>query len=204
MSPPRTLKTLKDDLQNYNEDGSVLSRAKLFNNVIRPAILPVLIMDACIPALHLDLGIFPYLYDAMLADARDLDIKLAKLIDNVDDSGTEFRKLVKMSNDLTEREETLRQLEASLTTVRDQISCLSLHMHDTMQCAATGHQVTVPALIGTLRLQEQELLVKKEKVNVDRQGLERERSKLKSVKDGPCSSCYEPESAGSHTMVEPL
>ena len=91
VSPPRTLKTLKDGLQNYNEDGSVLSRAKLLNNVIRPVILPVLIMDACIPALHLDLGIFPYLYDAMLADARDLDIKLAKLIDNVDDSGTEFR-----------------------------------------------------------------------------------------------------------------
>ena len=53
-------------------------------------------MDACIPALHLDLGIFPYLYAALLADARDLDIKLAKLIDNVDDSGTEFRKLVKI------------------------------------------------------------------------------------------------------------
>ena len=65
-------------------------------------------------------------------------------------------------------------------------------MHATMQCAATGHQVTVPALIGTLRLQEQELLVKKEKVNVDRQGLEHELSKFKSVEDGPCSSCYEP------------
>ena len=65
-------------------------------------------------------------------------------------------------------------------------------MHATMQCAATGHQVTVPALIGTLRLQEQELLVKKEKVNVDRQGLKCELSKFKSDKDGPCSSCYEP------------
>ena len=148
----------------------------------------------CQPALFLCISFLTsrHIFKYFLKYSKYLLLSTATLVDNGDDSGTEFRKLVKMSNDLTETEETLRQLEASPTTVKDQISYLSLHMHATMQCAATGHQATVPALIGTLRLQKQELLVKKEKVYVDRQGLECELSKFRSVKDGPCSSCYEP------------
>ena len=57
----RSLETLAADHQRYTTDGSRLSRAKLFNNVIRPTILPIPVADAVIPALHLDLGIFVWI-----------------------------------------------------------------------------------------------------------------------------------------------
>lgn len=74
----RTLEQLAHDYDNFVQDGSRLSKAKVHNNVIRPAMLPVPIEDVCIPALHLDLGIYPWMFTAMLSDLRVLDLALAR------------------------------------------------------------------------------------------------------------------------------
>ena len=48
---PRMSDKLAEDYKKFIENGSCLPRAKLFNNVIRPALLPVPIEDVCIPTL---------------------------------------------------------------------------------------------------------------------------------------------------------
>ena len=98
-SVPRTLESLSEDLTRYEAGGRVLTRAKNYNNVIRPVLLPIPITNACIPALHLDyLGISVYLYDAMPADSRELDLLLAKEVENFDGLGSDFANLVRMNN----------------------------------------------------------------------------------------------------------
>ena len=52
-------------------------RQNSFALIFVPYKLPIPLEDVCLPALHLDLGIFPWLYEAMLADARQLDYWLA-------------------------------------------------------------------------------------------------------------------------------
>ena len=64
----RTFTTLAEHHAEFLASGGVSANAKKYFNVVRPCILPVPIEDACIPALHLDQGIFPCLYDCMLAD----------------------------------------------------------------------------------------------------------------------------------------
>ena len=72
----RTLLGLAEDYKRFCEDGARIRRAKEFNNVIRPALLLVPIEDVCILALHLDLGIYPWMFEAMLADLQSLDLLL--------------------------------------------------------------------------------------------------------------------------------
>ena len=54
----RTLQSLAADLKRFEADGSRLSRAKQYNNVIRTTLIPIPLDWVCIPALHLDLGIY--------------------------------------------------------------------------------------------------------------------------------------------------
>ena len=61
-APARSLDSLEQDFAAYQASGSRLTKAKYFNNVIRPAFLPVPLDWVCIPALHLDLGIFVWLF----------------------------------------------------------------------------------------------------------------------------------------------
>ena len=54
-----TFETLARDYKAFKDVGENVSAAKAFNNVIRPIILSIDVEDVCIPALNLDLGIFP-------------------------------------------------------------------------------------------------------------------------------------------------
>ena len=51
--------------------------AKLFNNAVRPLILPIEAGDTVIPALHLDMCIFSWLYDHMEKEVQQLHRHLA-------------------------------------------------------------------------------------------------------------------------------
>ena len=75
--PPRTLQTLQTDHQRFVDAGSRLSQAQLFNNAVRPLMLPIEIVNAVIPALHLDLGIFAWLFDHMEKELQQLDLQVA-------------------------------------------------------------------------------------------------------------------------------
>ena len=67
--------------------GANLQHARRYNNVIRKAILPVELQDVCIPVLHLDLGIYPWIYGALCADAHQIDIALSKCMFLAADDG---------------------------------------------------------------------------------------------------------------------
>ena len=73
----KSLASLRSDHQAFQADGSRLPRAKFFNNVIRRALLQVDLDWVCVPAMHLDLGIYRYFFEAMIADLHDLNITLA-------------------------------------------------------------------------------------------------------------------------------
>ena len=66
----RTLATLKAEYEKFTAECSVISKSKYLCIYIRPYKLPIPLEDVCLPAHHLDLRIFPWLYEAMLADAR--------------------------------------------------------------------------------------------------------------------------------------
>ena len=81
-SKQRTLESLQRDHEFFMADGALLNRAKDYNNVIRPALLPIPLQWVCILALHLDLGIFPWIRNVMIADWRELDGQLAAHLGN--------------------------------------------------------------------------------------------------------------------------
>ena len=93
--------------------GSV--QQKNYNNVIRPSIVPIAIDKVSVPVLHLDLGIFPWLYEAMLRDAETIDLMLARSY--LDVNSTAFSAVVEKQKSLDEelgKEEQLakREIEA--------------------------------------------------------------------------------------------
>eukprot|EP00117_Sycon_ciliatum_P027581 scpid72119/ scgid22373/ len=77
-SVSRTLQSLADDFGSFTENGSKIKDAKKFNNVVRPVILHIPVENVVIPALHLDLGIFPWMLKAFQAELKALDFQLAR------------------------------------------------------------------------------------------------------------------------------
>eukprot|EP00117_Sycon_ciliatum_P005872 scpid38678/ scgid9643/ len=68
---PRTLDTLSLHHGQFMADGGRLSKAKHFYNAIRPAMLSVPIDHVCLPALHLDLGIYLWVFETPLSRSVD-------------------------------------------------------------------------------------------------------------------------------------
>ena len=120
----RTLATLQAEYEKFTDAGSVLSRAKEFCNVIRPYMLPIPLEDVCLPALHLDLGIFPWLYEAMLADAKQLDCQLAAKVGCagilVSDS-EQFSEAAKLGSTLAEKKQNQVELEQQVSLIEQQV-----------------------------------------------------------------------------------
>ena len=44
---PRTMTSLKSDLESFQRDGSNIKRAKFYNNVIREPFFPITLQKAC-------------------------------------------------------------------------------------------------------------------------------------------------------------
>lgn len=74
----RSLMQLQQDHDRFVAAGTAIQSAKQLNSAIHPALLPIEIEDICILVLHLDLGTFPWLFEAMLRDAEDLDFELTR------------------------------------------------------------------------------------------------------------------------------
>ena len=129
----RTLQSLASDYQAFQTAGAVLANAKKFNNVIRPAILPIPIDDVCIPALHLDLGIFPYLFYAFVHELRRVDLKMAeKLCASAGDRDA-FRlatETFETVDELERRVETATE-EANQTAAQVRIQKKNVFVHST-------------------------------------------------------------------------
>ena len=97
---PRTLASLATDYNGFEAAGGQLPRAKFYNNVVRSLILPIPIRHVIIPILHLDLGIFTWLYEALMKDLQELDAQLvAKCEPLTAADATAFQKLCELRSE---------------------------------------------------------------------------------------------------------
>ena len=88
LATKRTLETLKSNHEDYVAHGSNIQSAKKYNNVIRPSLFPIEPKDVCIPVLHLDLGIYLWLYKSLLKETDEFDLRLAKLDVDIESSAS--------------------------------------------------------------------------------------------------------------------
>ena len=126
----RTLQSLADDYEKFCQNGARIVRAREFNNVIRPALLHVPIDDVCVPALHLDLGIFPWIFEAMLADLRLLDGFMAQRLGSLGTVETDselFLEEAAVSTELETKEEEQEKVRAMMDLLQTQVRLLILH-----------------------------------------------------------------------------
>ncbi|XP_065188622.1 uncharacterized protein LOC135819357 [Sycon ciliatum] len=124
---PRSLQTLAHDHAKYVEAGSRLSHAKHFNNVIRHCILPVPISNAIIPILHLDLGIFKWMFDAMLKEIRELDTQIAAKCAAIDSDPAAFSKLCQLHAEVRSVELAMNDAAVQKHTIQQQLQFVALH-----------------------------------------------------------------------------
>ena len=127
---PRTLETLKSDHTAFMAAGSRLAQAKSYNNVIRPCLLPIPVQNAIVPALHLDLGIFVWLYGALEKDLRQLDLKLASQCAAVASDSTVFAKLAEPHRDLSAVKEQHAQAQQQCALFQHHMQYVALHMQE--------------------------------------------------------------------------
>ena len=93
--------------------------------MIRPALLPIPLQWVCILALHLDLGIFPWIWDAMIADWRELDGQPAAHLGNTglhtSDSDT-FTRAVILNTEIRAKKDAQQILQDQVNTVQSQVT----------------------------------------------------------------------------------
>ena len=120
----RTLQSMHDNLKAFQADGSRLPRAKMFQNVIPPALLPIPLEWVCIPSLHLDLGIYLWLYEAMIADLRDLDVAMAAEIgkSGMDEADSvSFAEAAQLNSDISETMTKRNLIKDEAEVIRSQV-----------------------------------------------------------------------------------
>ena len=121
----RTLQSLEADFQEFQANGSCLSKAKLHNNVIRPALLPIPLDWVCIPALHLDLGIYSWMFHAFIADMQQLDKELAARIGTTgthDSDSVAFAEAAELSADIANKEQLQQEMQTQIDQVQSQVN----------------------------------------------------------------------------------
>ena len=124
----RKLKSLQEDYSSFQADGARLPRAKVFINVIHPAIQQISLEWLCIcnPALHLDLEIYAWMFEAFLADMRELDTALAA---ELDQQGTHlfggssgFADVVELNRETKQKSLEKEQLQSRINLTCSQVS----------------------------------------------------------------------------------
>ena len=185
----RTLDMLAGDLQHFTAAGAKVSQAKRYNNVIRPCILPIEISNAIIPVLHLDLGIFPWMFSAFLRDLKQLDLAIVAKCDPTDDDNSNFRKLCLLHKELQSVEMLLSTAQTTVASTQQQLEFVTLHMQQ--------HADTEDLLLGVandLQNVYQRALSEKQQHSNTIQETQQKISKLSGSKEfsGPCVASVEP------------
>eukprot|EP00117_Sycon_ciliatum_P024768 scpid36716/ scgid20708/ len=187
----RDLARLATDHAASVESGGNISHARKYNNTIRPVLMPIPLEDACIPALHLALGIFPLLFECMLTDTNQVDIELATYIakENTEHahSQTSFTDLVDTHKELIACNEEINNMQQEKATVHNQLCWAAMHLPEDVE---TPQHMQLRAVVGGLQLKMQGL--HKTSEELERKKVELEAKLTKPVKDGPCSRAYEP------------
>ena len=185
---PRTLATLADDHEKFVAAGSQLSNAKHFNNVIRPCILPVALTNVIIPVLHLDLGIFTWMFDSLLKELRRLDLLLAAKANAADTDGERFAHLCNLHRDLCVEEQEVAKASTQVNMVCQQLEFAALHIQ---QQAGTPD---VLALLENLQQLYQVAVANHRHHTTRQEQLTNEIARVTAEKNfmGPCVASVEP------------
>ena len=184
----RSLDSLRADHTAFKNNGGNLARAKLFNNVVRPCLLPVPVSDACIPALHLDLGIFPYIYECLQADGQAFDLKLsAHTSVEVSSDTSDFHALAQKHSALQSKEKELADITTKAADILQQIAWFAMHLQ---QIQAQGVLTNIQTIIGTAQLHHANLDDARKKLQQERDALAADIQHT-TVKDGPCMLGFE-------------
>ena len=147
------------------------------------------IEDACIPALHLDLCIFPYLYDCMLADTRSLDMQLAQSSYPGDaDSSPDISALARICSDIRQKELELNDVSGTINDTLDQLTYNAMH---SQQVTAGVEVQRVQSTIGELNLRHRLLVEQQQLLQTGFTTLQEEVTNRATIKDGPCVQSYE-------------
>ena len=129
----RTLATLASDYAGFVAAGAIHNQAKRHNNVIRPVILPIPVEDVVIPVLHLDLGIFPWIFEAFMGEVQSVDLVLAMKTAPVNDDGRLFTELAQSFRQLHEVEVELADVTAQRDALQQQLQHVILFLQQGAQ-----------------------------------------------------------------------
>ena len=184
---PRTLETQAHNHQQYTAAGSKLSKAKLYNNVIRPCILPIPVDNVIVPVLHLDLGIFPGMFEAFQRDLKDLDLDLGARCQASNTDVELFRKVCDLHGQLLAEEQLLRNATESITQTQHQLEFVALHFRQ-------QEQEDVLGVVADLQQVQISATGDRNRHNLQVSKLTDQISALSKNKDfvGPCAASVEP------------
>ena len=164
-----------------------LSSAKNFNNVLRPVILPAPVQYVVIPALHLDLGIFPWMFTAFEADVLTLDIALAGRGTAAETDGRVFSELRSLHAKARAIKQSIEEQSVQLDTIQQQLQYTVLFGGDD---PATDTE----AIASTLQAQYRTVHAKHASQVNHLQKVTDSISTMESSKQfrGPCAASIEP------------
>ena len=165
-----------------------MPRAKFYNTVIRRPILPIPISHVIIPILHLDLGIFTWLYEALMKDLQELDAQLAAKCEPLTAAdATAFQKLCELNGQLRSEELAANTVQAQREGIVQQLLFVALHLQ---QHPEQHVMEVINDLQQAYRAADQQF----QQHNVHIARLQQDVMKASGSKDlkGPCSSAIEP------------
>ena len=154
---------------------------KNYNNV------PIAIDKVYLPVLHLDLGIFPWLYEAMLRDAESIDLMLARSYLDVD--STAFSAVLEKQRTLDEELGKEEQLAKRETEAQHLLHWQLFQMRHAEPGTAAYTQLI--AQKATLQKNWSECTQEKQKIQETTTALKAELAVAK-VQNGPCQTFFEP------------
>ena len=99
--------------------------------------MPIEISNVCVPVLHLDLGIYPWLFEAMEQDAENIDLALAKSARDVQ-SSTSFNEVAAKQNQLRSLTEEKVLQEEQVHLAQTQLQWVLLNAQQANGCSQSG------------------------------------------------------------------
>lgn len=181
----RTLDSLAADHDRFVSDGSNQALVKNYNNALRSSLFPVPVENVVVPALHLDLGIFPWIFDCFVDEVRQLDLQLAASTAANESDTRSYTDLSKLHADRRSAEQAIEGSTMTCNTVQKHIQTVAMGLADT-----PGVETLIAAAQQHLtRLQEQHDQLKKQLESIQSSILEKEKGKTFS---GPCMESLDP------------
>ena len=181
----RTLESLAADHEKFVEVGENPSQVKHFNNALRPVILPISLDDVIVPVLHLDLGIYAWVFDAFEAEVRQLDVKLAMSAAATPADSATYADLSSLYTQLRNSAARVSESHDRLQTSHQYLQAIVVRAEDRPELEAIAEQI------------QQDIRQFQEDYNKQADNHQNLQSKINAAEKsknfiGPCSASIEP------------